>query len=1098
MFIERIHGELKNRAHDNCLVIYGGCIQDEFITDKYVTVDLSTALHDALKSMGYQRVIFYRLRYGCYFHDTESREQCKPRTAPAPKQTKSGGVLGSRQLGKKKPQTIPQTFAPAVSDERSIAIIDHCMRDASIPTAAVFLDAQDIFNHIDVRRQLCSQASIWLNQVAPNRNLCCWVFALPELEQVCQHLRQHLPALELRVANYSSSNRKFLKTCIRIASPDVAEIKRLLTNMRLLGQASYDFGDIEKLTVWFAAKGHMLRDWRAQFESCGRITRKMARERDWIDAPLSDKTAEERLRELIGLDSIKEHLQMLANTMKIRGQKGIKEHHTLHSVFLGNPGTGKTTVARLMGEILRELGVLKRGHVREVKSTAEIISEHVGGTSPRMNQVIDEALDGVLFIDEAYRLGEKDNPFASEAMATLLTRLENDSERLCVILAGYPQHMEELLKTNPGLKSRFPHRLVFDDYNPKELYQILDIFLKNGYHHHYVPEMEDNIKNIVTGMYNQRDENFGNARDMRNLAQALDYAWNNRAAQANDLSLPLETVDIPQGYMKYAEIGRDARQPTDDIQTILEEINALTGLGKAKQTLSAFAAMQMVGRKRGVAINQPLHLVFSGNPGTGKTTVARLVGKMYRAMGALKSGHCREVASMGEIIAEHVGGTSPLMNKAIDEALDGVLFIDEAYQLGDENNSFAKQALDTLVARMENDRDRLAVILAGYPDEMDKLLKQNQGLKSRFPTVITFDDYSPDELYHILNSFLADGNYQLGEGMEETLQNVIAGMYAMRDKEFGNARAMRNLSDAMKTAWSLRISMDSNFNEPLRPEDLPEEYSEYAKVGKKGRNANSTDTDTILKEMDSLVGMNAVRTKLRNIRNSLHFDIARGIRPVFTKHLIFSGNPGTGKTTVAHILARIYHAMGCLEKYHCVDVSPAQIFGSYVGETEKKAEEIFKLAKGGMLFIDEVYSCCSHSFGNDFVTSLLRFMEDNRDSTAVVIAGYADKIDEFLALNSGLLSRFKESNRIEFPDYSAAELTEIVGRFAAAEKIGFPEPVRRLVEQKMAQEKLKPAFGNARTARNLFEDMKESLADRAASGLVEISSPNFSLEDIHI
>lgn len=1095
MFIQRVHGELKESAQDNCLVIYGDSTLDEFVTEDYITVNLSIALHDALKGMGYRRVIFYRLRYGCYFYDTESKELCKPGTPVSRQPVKNRGVLGTRQLGAKKIQPQQQIRA-AVSDERSIAIIDHCMRDSSIPTAVVFLDAQDIFNHIDVRRQLCSQASHWLAQVTPNRNLCCWVFTSPKFEQVCSHLEQHLPALLARIQGSSGNRSKFLKTSMRIASPDAAEIKRLLASMRLQGQISYEFRDIDKLSVWFAARSFLLRDWRAQFQKAARITREIAKRQGWIDTPLNDKSAEERLQELIGLESVKNRLTELASTIKIWKKKNIMTHQSLHMIFQGNPGTGKTTVARLTGEILRDLGILKRGHVKEVQSLAEIIAEHVGGTSPRMNQVIDEALDGVLFIDEAYQLAEEHNPFAREAMGTLLTRLENDSNRLCVILAGYPTQMEELLKTNPGLKSRFTHVINFEDYTPDQLYQILKHFLAE-YKLSSTLEMEERLRNIVTGMYNKRDAHFGNARDMRTFAGALDSAWNSRAVNALDTSLPLEPVDIPKQYEIYEEIGRDARNPVDDLETILKEINQLTGLEKVKQTLASFAARQSIQRKTGTALHQPLHLIFEGNPGTGKTTVARLVGKMYRAMGALSSGHVHEVSSMGEIVAEHVGGTSPLMNKAVDEAMNGVLFIDEAYQLADENNPFAKQAVETLLTRLENDRDRLAVILAGYPSEMARLYKLNPGLKSRFPTVVTFDDYTPDELYTILEKFLALEKLSMADGMDELLKNVVAGMYAMRDKHFGNARAMRNLANALNNSWSLRAHKSGEVKTPLRPEDLPVEYEQYVATGKREREADHADPDAILAELDNLVGMDAVKAKLRSIHSSLQFDLARGRTPVFTKHLIFSGNPGTGKTTVAKQIARIYHALGCLEKNTCEDVSPAQIFGSYVGETEKKAEELFERAKGGVLFIDEAYSCCSHSFGNDFVTSLVRFMDANRDSTAVIVAGYADKIDDFLALNAGLSSRFKESNRIEFPDYTAAELAEIVGRLAAAENIGFPDNVRRCVEEKMAQEKLKPDFGNARAARNLFEDMKALLAERVKREHVDLSALVFLPEDIH-
>ena len=156
-----------------------------------------------------------------------------------------------------------------------------------------------------------------------------------------------------------------------------------------------------------------------------------------------------------------------------------------------------------------------------------------------------------------------------------------------------------------------------------------------------------------------------------------------------------------------------------------ERLDELIGLGEVKQKLKEFKATVLMERKRSKSNDLTLNMIFQGNPGTGKTTVARLVGELFREIGLLRRGQCVEVSSLADITADVVGGTAPKVNRKVDEALDGVLFIDEAYQLADEENPFAREALNTLLTRMENDRDRLAVIFAGYPDAMQQFLKAN-------------------------------------------------------------------------------------------------------------------------------------------------------------------------------------------------------------------------------------------------------------------------------------------------------------------------------------------------------------------------------------
>ena len=281
--------------------------------------------------------------------------------------------------------------------------------------------------------------------------------------------------------------------------------------------------------------------------------------------------------------------------------------------------------------------------------------------------------------------------------------------------------------------------------------------------------------------------------------EALNLAMDLRRRQGS--ARPEPAAALPQAA---PPPGREER-----VQAVLAELDALVGLTSVKQhvrEIHAFASIQLRRKSLGLAHDaMGLHMVFTGNPGTGKTTVARLLGRLFKEMGILPGGHMVE-AERADLVGEYIGHTAQKTREVVKRAMGGVLFIDEAYSLarGGEKD-FGKESIDCLVRAMEDHRGELLLILAGYPLEMEWFLSQNPGLRSRFPILIAFPDYSPDELLAIAEGMWRSRQYELAPDARPFVRQLMnhAGWLAGGDE--GNARAMRNLVERSLRCQALRL-----------------------------------------------------------------------------------------------------------------------------------------------------------------------------------------------------------------------------------------------------------------------------------------------------
>ena len=270
-----------------------------------------------------------------------------------------------------------------------------------------------------------------------------------------------------------------------------------------------------------------------------------------------------------------------------------------------------------------------------------------------------------------------------------------------------------------------------------------------------------------------------------------------------------------EDYVMAGEVKTDSLVK-DALPEAANQLNTLIGLSSVKEEINALASfvkVQKMREERGMKTTPvSYHCVFTGSPGTGKTTVARILSEIYKELGILKKGHLVETDRSG-LVAEYVGQTAIKTNRIIDSALDGVLFIDEAYSLVDGGNSdYGKEAISTLLKRMEDDRDRLVIILAGYTEDMKRFIDSNPGLQSRFNRYIEFSDYSVDELYQIFNFTANKYEYHLSKEASELLYSTLQNAVTNKDKSFGNGRYVRNLFERTIEQQAKRLSCISSVN----------------------------------------------------------------------------------------------------------------------------------------------------------------------------------------------------------------------------------------------------------------------------------------------
>jgi SpoVK/Ycf46/Vps4 family AAA+-type ATPase len=810
----RIAAAIQATSLERFCILYGTGVEDVYLDAQGAEQNIEHALLAELKGQGFQSVVFSAPHRPMFFLDQESEGLMWPsatqsqttneRDHPRNRPRLGPGPLGARRLTSQNTPATPVNLSErGMGDIHLINLLNGVMRQAAKKrSAVVLLQAETLLVHFDSRRILAGLIGEWARLPSDNANLCILVFSATSLEQL-RMIAANIPVPEIRNSVLAESKGGFA-VLKEIGSPQKDELSQLMK--KTLVEESSEL-NASRLIDMIVSEGGSLRAWLNRFKFLKVIDYQTIRDSGWFPAyEKKSLTAAYRLERLVGLKEIKERIWELALWAEFVQSKEQTEAPLLHMLFEGNPGTGKTTVARLIGELFYERRILKRGHLVEV-SGADLIAEHIGGTAQKTNDAVLRALDGVLFIDEAYTLSEEGRGgFGLEAIDTLIRALENHRHQLVVIFAGYTARMRRFIDSNPGLARRIPRENVFSfpDYQPQELWDILQLELETR-NIPYESKTEAVLRETLSELHRVRDENFGNAGEIRNLVDVLERRRAVRIRITNNAnSSALVEEDIPDEYRAFGNT------PAPAVDEILKQLDHFVGLDSFKEYVKNLVYRVQYEDARSKldpdyrASSFLEHLVFTGNPGTGKTSAARLVGQIYRSLGRLRKGHSVEV-SRADLVAGYVGQTAIKTKDRIKEALDGVLFIDEAYALAREStNDFGKETIDTLVKAMEDHRDRLVVIVAGYPGPMEDFLSSNPGLNSRFANRITFPDYLLEELGGILLGLAEREGYIVDNEVLKKATNHLDSL-RRREEHFGNGRAVRNLFGEMKMNLARRL-----------------------------------------------------------------------------------------------------------------------------------------------------------------------------------------------------------------------------------------------------------------------------------------------------
>ncbi|KAJ4477292.1 P-loop containing nucleoside triphosphate hydrolase protein [Lentinula aciculospora] len=787
----------------------------------------------------------------------------------------------------------------------------------------------------------------------------------------------------------------------------------------------------------------------------------------------------EAIMKMTGLEEVKLEVLKILDTIEVKQRQGILYDDERYNVaFLGNPGTGKTTVARLYAKFLSSVGAIPGSAFEEITGS-KLASDGVKDTGSLLDKV-KKAGGGVIFIDEAYQLVSGAYG-GTEVLDFLLAEMENNIGKLVFIIAGYNKQMEKFFEHNPGIPSRVPHTFYFRDYTDDEL----RLMLERKFHEKFSGRLK--VEDGIHGLYGRiavrrlgrrrGREGFGNARALENLIFTILKRQTSRITKERASGIRPDYLQL----VKEDLIGADPATAILQCDS-WRKLHELTGLNSVKRSIEDLYDMILRNYARELKEEEPLQVTlnkcFIGSPGTGKTTVAKLYGQILVDLGLLSNGEVI-MKNPADFIGNVLGASETQTKAILASSVGKVLIIDEAYMLhtGKTNQSpdmFKTAVIDTIVAEVQSTlgEDR-CVLLCGYEKEMrDMFQAVNPGLTRRFSIEdgFRFEDFTSEQLVEILELKLKQQSLGATNDAKKVAQEVLT--RAKMRPNFGNGGDVENLITKAKLNYVNRSRGTDTRDASVifEPADFDPQFN---------RLHNSNQLDELFKDV---VGCEDIVEKMRRWQKVAQTGKMRGeeVSDLVPTTFVFKGPPGTGKTTTARKMGEVFYDLGLLSSPEVHECSASDLIAQYVGQTGPCVQEMFKKAAGKVLFIDEAYRLGQGHFSQEAVDEIVTLLTDERyrGKIVVILAGYNEDINDLLSSNRGLSSRFTEE--VIFSNLQPEECMTILVNDLAVKKVmvlGIDDPTREIHQNVLGlfvEFMTMKDWGNARDVKTLAKKMVEN------------------------